>query len=196
MFHSLCFFCTHFLFDCYLTRDHSCTHCEVLPVICLTERCFPVYPACLLCMILPGPLFIDFLDYPLCFGCLIGLMFLLGPIACLLTLAFWNSPLYVERSDCYLGFDPLPASSYLSVETFFNKLLHMDSHSASASSLQNTSPPLNPAEVSNLQAAFAYQSNMLKEYQEQLTKLQSVNEHLTHYITSTTHAKDGKLCPS
>ncbi|KAI2649352.1 Transposon Tf2-6 polyprotein [Labeo rohita] len=60
----------------------------------------------------------------------------------------------------------------------------MDSNAASASSLQNTSPPLNPAEVSNLQAAFAYQSELLKSYQEQLTKLQSVNEHLTHYVRS------------
>jgi len=60
----------------------------------------------------------------------------------------------------------------------------MDSNAASASSLQNTSPKLNPAEVSNLQAAFAYQSEVLKGYQEQLAKLQSVNEHLTHYIQS------------
>ncbi|KAI2648976.1 Transposon Tf2-9 polyprotein [Labeo rohita] len=58
----------------------------------------------------------------------------------------------------------------------------MDSNAASAPSLQNTLPPLNPAEVSNLQAAFAYQSELLKNYQEQLTKLQSVNEHLTHYV--------------
>ncbi len=43
---------------------------------------------------------------------------------------------------------------------------------------------MNPAKVSNLQAAFAYQSEMLKGYQEQLTKLQSVNKHLTHYIQS------------
>ncbi|KAL0173222.1 hypothetical protein M9458_033533, partial [Cirrhinus mrigala] len=60
----------------------------------------------------------------------------------------------------------------------------MDSNATSASSLQNTSPPLNPAEVSNLQAAFAYQSELLKSYQEQLTKLQSVNERLTHYVRS------------
>ncbi|KAL0172866.1 hypothetical protein M9458_033177 [Cirrhinus mrigala] len=60
----------------------------------------------------------------------------------------------------------------------------MDSNAASASSLQNTSPPLNPAEVTNLQAAFAYQSELLKSYQEQLTKLQLVNEHLMHYIRS------------
>ncbi|KAL0183731.1 hypothetical protein M9458_019427, partial [Cirrhinus mrigala] len=60
----------------------------------------------------------------------------------------------------------------------------MDSNSASASMLQNTSPPMNPAEVSNLQVAFAYQSEMLKSYQEQLAKLQSVNEHLTQYIRS------------
>ncbi len=60
----------------------------------------------------------------------------------------------------------------------------MDSTSASAASLQNTLPPMNPAEVSNLQAAFAYQSELMKGYQEQLTNLQSVNEHLTHYIRS------------
>lgn len=87
-------------------------------------------------MILPSSLFIDYLDYPLCFGYLIGLMFLLRPIACLLTLAFWISPLYVDRFDCYSGFDPLPAFSYVFVVTAFNKLPHMDSHSASAASLQ------------------------------------------------------------
>ncbi len=87
-------------------------------------------------MILPGSLFIDYLDYLLCSGYLIGLMFLLRPIACLLTLAFWISPLYVDRSDCYSGFDPLPAFSYVFVVTAFNKLPHMDSHSASVSSLQ------------------------------------------------------------
>uniref|UniRef100_A0A4W5JLX9 Ig-like domain-containing protein n=1 Tax=Hucho hucho TaxID=62062 RepID=A0A4W5JLX9_9TELE len=32
---------------------------------------------------------------------LFGLMFLLGSIACLLTYDFWNSPLDVDRSDCY-----------------------------------------------------------------------------------------------
>ncbi len=63
-------------------------------------------------------------------------MFLPRPVACLLTLAFWISPLYVDRSDCYSGFDPLPAFSYVFVVTAFNKLPHMDSHSASASSLQ------------------------------------------------------------
>ncbi len=36
----------------------------------------------------------------------------------------------------YSGFDPLPAFSYVFVVTAFNKLPHMDSHSASASSLQ------------------------------------------------------------
>ncbi len=41
---------------------------------------------------------------------------------------------------------------------------------------------MNPAEVSNLQAAFTYQSKLLKSYQGQLTKLQSVNEHLSHYF--------------
>uniref|UniRef100_A0A671LRM1 CCHC-type domain-containing protein n=1 Tax=Sinocyclocheilus anshuiensis TaxID=1608454 RepID=A0A671LRM1_9TELE len=65
-----------------------------------------------------------------------------------------------------------------------NKLLQIDSNTASTSLLQNTLPQLNPAEVSNLQAAFAYQSEVLKGYQDQLDKLQSVNEHLTHYIQS------------
>lgn len=50
--------------------------------------------------------------------------------------------------------------------------------------LQNTLPNMNRADVTSLQAAFAYQSEMLKNYQEQLTKLQSVNEHLTPYIRS------------
>ncbi len=59
----------------------------------------------------------------------------------------------------------------------------MDSNTASPS-LQNTLPPMNPAEVSQLQADFAYQSEVLKGYQEQLNKLQSANEHLTHYIRS------------
>ncbi|MGL5902728.1 MAG: DUF4939 domain-containing protein, partial [Cetobacterium sp.] len=43
---------------------------------------------------------------------------------------------------------------------------------------------MNPAEVANLQAAFAYQTEAIKGLQEQLTQLQSVNEHLTHYIRS------------
>ncbi len=68
-------------------------------------------------------------------------MFLPRPVACLLTLAFWISPLYVDRSDCYSGFDPLPAFSYVFVVTAFNKLLHMDSHSASASSLHSSTAP-------------------------------------------------------
>ncbi len=63
-------------------------------------------------------------------------MFLLRPVACLLTLAFWISPLYVDRFDCYSGFDPLPAFSYVFVVTALNKLPHMDSHLASASPLQ------------------------------------------------------------
>lgn len=53
----------------------------------------------------------------------------------------------------------------------FIKTLHMDSNAASAS-LHNTSPPKNPAEVTNLQTAFAYQSNVLKEYRDQLAKAQ------------------------
>ncbi len=88
--------------------------------------------------------------------------------------------MYVERLDCSSGFDPLPEFKFLFYESPFNKLLLMDS--PSVASLQNTSSPMNPTEVSNLQAAFAYQSELMKGYQEQLTNLQSVNEHLTHYI--------------
>ncbi len=62
-------------------------------------------------------------------------MFLLGPFACLITLVFWIPPLYADRLDCYTGFDSLPAFSYLFVVTAFNKCLHMDSNTASASSL-------------------------------------------------------------
>ncbi|KAK3538042.1 hypothetical protein QTP70_027395 [Hemibagrus guttatus] len=50
--------------------------------------------------------------------------------------------------------------------------------------LQNTSPPMNPAEVSNLQAAFAYQSDVLREYRDQLTKAQAANEYLTQHLRS------------
>lgn len=64
-----------------------------------------------------------------------------------------------------------------------NKGLHLDYNLASIS-LHNTSPPMNPAEVSNLQTAFAYQSDILKGYQEHLGKLQAANEYLTHYLQS------------
>ncbi|KAK3523680.1 hypothetical protein QTP70_008614 [Hemibagrus guttatus] len=50
--------------------------------------------------------------------------------------------------------------------------------------LENTSPLMNPAEVSNLQAAFAYQSNVLRDYQDQLTKAQAANEYLTQHLRS------------
>ncbi|KAK3526056.1 hypothetical protein QTP70_014676 [Hemibagrus guttatus] len=43
---------------------------------------------------------------------------------------------------------------------------------------------MNPAEVSNLQAAFAYQSDVLREYQDQLTKAQAANEYLTQHLRS------------
>ncbi|KAK3566740.1 hypothetical protein QTP86_004452 [Hemibagrus guttatus] len=43
---------------------------------------------------------------------------------------------------------------------------------------------MNPAEVSNLQAAFAYQSGVLREYQDQLTKAQAANEYLTQHLQS------------
>lgn len=80
--------------------------------------------------------------------------------------------------------DLLPGLTLLSLIPAANKHQQMDSNATSASPLQNTSPPLNPAEVSKLHAAFAYQTEVLKGYQDQLPKLQSVNKHLTHYIQS------------
>ncbi|KAK3553382.1 hypothetical protein QTP70_003555 [Hemibagrus guttatus] len=50
--------------------------------------------------------------------------------------------------------------------------------------IRNTSPPMNPAEVSNLQAAFAYQSDVLKDYRDQLTKAQAATDYLTQYLRS------------
>ncbi len=52
----------------------------------------------------------------------------------------------VNGSDCYTGIDPLPEFTFLPVESLLNKLLLMDSNSASAASLQNTSPPMNLGE--------------------------------------------------
>ncbi|KAK3561513.1 hypothetical protein QTP86_006171 [Hemibagrus guttatus] len=43
---------------------------------------------------------------------------------------------------------------------------------------------MNPAEVSNLQAAFNYQSDVLREYRDQLTKAQAANEYLTQHLRS------------
>ncbi len=50
--------------------------------------------------------------------------------------------------------------------------------------LQNTSPNIDPAEVSQSQAAFAYQSEMLTGYQEQLVCLGNANDNLIQYIRS------------
>uniref|UniRef100_A0A8C1V5B8 Gypsy retrotransposon integrase-like protein 1 n=1 Tax=Cyprinus carpio TaxID=7962 RepID=A0A8C1V5B8_CYPCA len=61
----------------------------------------------------------------------------------------------------------------------------MDSNTQpSQSSLQNTSPDQNPAEISHLQAAFAYQNERITEFQAQLSSLRAANEHLTRYIQS------------
>ncbi len=139
--------------------------CEVLPVP-LPYRVFPLN--CFVCYVydlLPGSLDFCLLDYPLV--CL-----LVGLITVILT------SLPVTTTLIF-------ASRFGLLNCFLIKLLQMDSNTASASpSLQNTSPPMNPAEVSQLQAAFAYQSEVLKGYQEQLNQLQSANDHLTHYIRS------------
>ncbi|KAI2649034.1 Retrotransposon-derived protein PEG10 [Labeo rohita] len=61
----------------------------------------------------------------------------------------------------------------------------MDSTPTPESSLlQNTSPTLSPAEVTQLQTAYSFQTEVIKSYQEQLATLQAANEHLTHYIRS------------
>ncbi len=50
--------------------------------------------------------------------------------------AFCINAVYVDELNCYSGFDHLPVFTFLSIETALNKLPHMDSNSASASSLQ------------------------------------------------------------
>ncbi|KAK3506576.1 hypothetical protein QTP70_009900 [Hemibagrus guttatus] len=60
----------------------------------------------------------------------------------------------------------------------------MTSLSKNFITMGNTLPPMNPSEVSNLQAAFAYQSGILREYRDQLTKAQVANEYLTQHLQS------------
>ena len=67
--------------------------------------------------------------------CLIGLMFVFDLFACLLVSAYWITPVHVERSDCHYGTDTLPGFTTLIVRSSLNKLLQMDSNTASASSL-------------------------------------------------------------
>ncbi len=49
---------------------------------------------------------------------------------------------------------------------------------------QNTSPDQNPAELTQLQAAFAYQNELIKDFQGHLSSLRAANEHLMCYIQS------------
>ncbi len=65
-------------------------------------------------------------------------IFVFGPPACLLVFVYWINPVYVERLDCLSSFDPLPEFTFLFYESAFNKLLLMDSTSASVASLQAT----------------------------------------------------------
>ncbi len=61
----------------------------------------------------------------------------------------------------------------------------MDSNTQpSQSTLQNTLPDQNPAEITQLQAAFAYQNELIKDFQGQLSSLRAANEHLMCYIQS------------
>ncbi len=86
-------------------------------------------------MILPVDLTTNILDFPFCFDCLTNLMFVFGPFACLLVFVYWINPVLVDGSDCYTGIDPLPEFTFLPAESLLNKLLLMDSNSASAASL-------------------------------------------------------------
>lgn len=43
---------------------------------------------------------------------------------------------------------------------------------------------MNPAEVSQLQAAYTYQKELLQEFQGQLFSIQAAKKHLTQYIQS------------
>lgn len=83
---------------------------------------------------------------------------------------FTDSHLFLQLCLCLL---------YWNIAVFI-KLLHLDSTSASmSSSLQNTLRTLNPAKVSQLQAANAYHGKMLKGYQEQFNNLRPANKTLT-----------------
>ncbi len=64
-----------------------------------------------------------------------------------------------------------------------NKDPHMES-TRPTSSLQNTSPGTDSAEVSQLLSTIEYENDLLKGFQTQLLTLQAGNEHLTQYIHS------------
>ncbi len=111
-------------------------------------------------------------------------MFLFEPFACLVTIVSVSAPVYDERSACFSGLTHCLFYRPLFKALTSNKLPLMDSNRTPASLLQNTSLPMDPAEVSNLQAAVSYQTELLQGYQEQLTQQRTINEHLTHYIRS------------
>ncbi len=111
-------------------------------------------------------------------------MFLFGPFACLVTIVSVSAPVYDERSACFSGLTYCLFYRPLFKALTSNKLPLMDSNRTPASLLQNTSPPMDPAEVLNLQAAVSYQTELFQGYQEQLTQQRTINEHLTHYIRS------------
>ncbi len=111
-------------------------------------------------------------------------MFVFGPFACLITIVCGFAPVYDERSASFSGLTLCLFCWPLFKALTSNKLPLTDSNQTPASLLQNTLPTMNPAEVSNLQAAVSYQTEMLQGYQEQLTQLRTTKEHLTHYIRS------------
>ncbi|KAL0153008.1 hypothetical protein M9458_051687, partial [Cirrhinus mrigala] len=116
------------------------------------------------------------------------------PCACYLTTVFWITVLFcLPVLDCFPVCVTLPASRLRSRLPFWICLLFPNKPPAFGStalmsspptSSQNTSPHSDPAEVSQLQAALAYQSEMLAGYQEQLMQLKSANDSLTQYIRS------------
>ncbi len=131
--HSLCF-SSHFLFGTFISMLAFWDHAKYCQYYCLTE-CLSCIQFAFLCMILPVYLTTIILDLPFWCDCLTNLMFVFGPFACLLVSVYWINPVLVDGLDCYTGIDPLPEFTFLPVESLLNKLLLMDSNSASAASL-------------------------------------------------------------
>ncbi|XP_042604430.1 uncharacterized protein LOC122141334 [Cyprinus carpio] len=103
------------------------------------------------------------------FGLLFWICLPLDCFACILTKACDLT----TSCDYHLDFFSRP----------FNKDPLMES-TRPKSSLQNTSPGADPADVSQLLSTIEYQKDLLNGFQHQLLTLQASNEHLTRYIQS------------
>lgn len=88
-----------------ISKSFTVTYWQHLPFQALLFACSVYDSACLLTT--------GFLDLSFCLDCLIGLMFVLRPLACLLTFAFWINPVFADGSDCYFDSDPLPELTLL-----------------------------------------------------------------------------------